>query len=137
MIGPLVKFDDVIFEINSAYNGGGLYFAPIGKENQIAFVKNLAQYNNISYFEVVNNVQFLNNKAQYMGGAAQFLFEIDPNLFTNLILTGNQAPRGNDLSTTRPVAVHLRVYQTLVDLIIDETTNLTEWVKNKSRTVSS
>jgi len=85
----------------------------------------------------VNNVQFLNNKAGYIGGAAQFLFKIDSNALTNVILTGNQAPRGNDLSTSRPVAVHLRVYQTLVDLIIDETTNLTEWVKNKSRTVSS
>jgi len=39
LIGPLTKFEDTTIEDNSAYNGGGLYFAPIGKENQLHLLR--------------------------------------------------------------------------------------------------
>ncbi len=81
-------------------------------------------------------VIFDSNIATYMGGAAQILFDFDPTLFPALTLVGNQAARGQDFSTERPVGVYLRVYQPLVDIPITESTNLTEWVMNKSRTVS-
>jgi len=81
-------------------------------------------------------VSFLSNKAQYLGGAVQFLFNfVPPADYENVIWSGNIAARGNDISTIRPVAVYLREYELLVDTMIDELTNLTEWILNKSKTV--